>query len=441
MKVVSRETLSEALIEIIVHFPVYRSYVADQGAKPSSADQSVISLAIKQASEHCQTLPKAIFSFIQDVLLKQPSGKSAKDFVARFQQLTGPVMAKGVEDTAFYCFNRLISLNEVGGNPDRLGMEDIHKSLQEKQRTFPHSQLATATHDTKRGEDVRARLNLLSEIPESWIRTVNRWSAMNECHRRKNFPDRNAEYLFYQTLVGAWPLTVDRAQQYMEKAALESGQHTNWLQRNHEYEKALQDFISESLHDPQFTTDLEAFTGTLANAAAVNSLAQTLVKLLAPGIPDIYQGCELWDRSLVDPDNRRPVDFTSRQALLEEAKLLSPEKIWERRAEGLPKLWLIQKTLYWRKGCPDFDALDYQPLIALPPRGDHVFAFVRGEKAIAVVPRFLLKLNGMWDQTTLKLPAGLWHAEFTGEVFQDEVMLETLFRRFPVALLVQKDNP
>ena len=443
MKLVSRETLREALVETIVHFPVYRSYVAEQGVGPSAADQAVINLAIKQASEYCPTLPKPIFSFIQDVLLNHPRGKSAKDFIARFQQLTGPVMAKGVEDTAFYCFNRLVSLNEVGGNPDRfgLGVEDIHNYLQERQRTFPHSQLTTATHDTKRGEDVRACLNLLSEIPETWIRTVKRWSAMNECHRRKNFPDRNSEYLFYQTLVGAWPLTVERVQLYMEKAALESGQHTNWLQRNQEYEKALQNFISESLRDPQFTTDLEAFTGTLANAAAVNSLAQTLVKLTAPGVPDIYQGCELWDRSLVDPDNRRPVDFTSRQSLLEEAKSLSPEKIWERRAEGLPKLWLIQKTLHWRKACHDFETLDYQPLFATPPRGDHVFTFVRGEKAIVVVPRFLLKLNGMWDQTTIKLPEGRWSDEFTGETFEDKVLLETLFRRFPVALLVQKDNP
>jgi (1->4)-alpha-D-glucan 1-alpha-D-glucosylmutase len=226
----------------------------------------------------------------------------------------------------------------------------------------------------------------------------------------------------------------------MEKAALESGSNTNWIQRNQDYEKALQDFISESLRDPQFTADLEAFTSTLATAAAINSLAQTLVKLLAPGVPDIYQGCELWDRSLVDPDNRRPVDFTLRPSLLEETKSLSPEKIWERRAEGLPKLWLIQKTLYCRKSCPDFDAWDYQPLFANPPRNDHVFAFIRGAKAIVVVPRFLLRLNGMWDQTSINLPAGRWHAEFSGELFQDEVMLETLFRRFPVALLVQKDN-
>ena len=222
---------------------------------------------------------------------------------------------------------------------------------------------------------------------------------MNACHRQNGLPDHNAEYLFYQTLTGAWPLPEDRAQSYMEKAAREAKQHTTWTRRNAPYEKALQNFISETLRDPEFTADVERFTGTLARAAAVNSLAQTLIKLTAPGVPDIYQGCELWDFSLVDPDNRRPVDFNLRRQLLAEMKNLSPGEIWNRRATGLPKLWLIQKTLKLRERFPDFSNLAYRPVYAKGSRSENVVGLIRGEQVLAVVPRFILKLNNDWQDT------------------------------------------
>jgi (1->4)-alpha-D-glucan 1-alpha-D-glucosylmutase len=217
----------------------------------------------------------------------------------------------------------------------------------------------------------------------------------------------------------------------------ESKQYTTWTRRNETYEKALQNFISETLQDPQFTTDLERFTGALADAAAVNSLAQTLIRLTAPGVPDIYQGCELWDFSLVDPDNRRPVDFELRQRLFAGAKDLSAEAVWKQRADGLPKLWLIQKTLQRRAQLTGFSSFDYEPLLAYGTQAEHVVAFARGEKAITIVPRFLLKLKNEWQNTKLKLPAGNWRNEFTGENFAGEITMTKLFEQFPVALLVK----
>jgi (1->4)-alpha-D-glucan 1-alpha-D-glucosylmutase len=225
----------------------------------------------------------------------------------------------------------------------------------------------------------------------------------------------------------------------MEKAAHESKQHTTWTRRNEPYEKALRDFVAETLRDPQFTTDLEHFTGTLDTAAAINSLAQTLIKLTAPGVPDIYQGCELWDLSLVDPDNRRPVDFVLRKRLLAEAKNLSAEKIWERRAEGLPKLWLIRKTLKLREQFSDFAKLSYEPVLARGEKAENVFAFLRGGKVITIVPRFLLKLNHDWQNTSLELPDGNWRNAFTGQNFSGEIRVENLFQKVPVALLAKKE--
>jgi (1->4)-alpha-D-glucan 1-alpha-D-glucosylmutase len=434
--------LQEALAEVIACFPVYRSYITGNGGTVSAPDTATIKTAVHLACEMRKDLSPEVFAFIHALLSKPQRGKFAQQFIARFQQLTGPVMAKGVEDTAFYCFNRFASLNEVGGDPNKFGvsLEAFHKLLAQQRRDWPHSQLATSTHDTKRAEDVRARLNALSEIPKIWFDTVRRWSKMNECHRQNNLPDRNAEYLFYQTLVGAWPLTVERAQFYMEKAAHESKLHTTWTNRNLHYEKALQNFISETLRDPQFTADLERFTGTLANAAAVNSLAQTLIKLTAPGVPDIYQGCELWDFSLVDPDNRRPVDFESRKKLLAEIHSLSPEKIWERRAGGLPKLFLIQKTFRLREQFSDFSNFNYKPIFALGAKAENVVAFSRGGIIVTIVPRFVLKLNNDWQNTILKLPSGNWRNEFTGEDFSGEIRVENLLGKFPVALLARKEG-
>jgi len=434
--------LQSALCEIIISFPVYRSYLSGDDSLASPADMATIKYAVHLACEERKDLPPEIFAFVHSLFLESSRSRHAQNFIARFQQLTGAVMAKGVEDTAFYCFNRFTSLNEVGGDPGKFGvsLDEFHRFLQERQKAWPHSQLTTSTHDTKRAEDVRMRLNVLSEIPDIWAQTVRRWSAMNACHRQDDLPDRNAEYLFYQTLAGAWPLSEERAQFYMEKAVHESKQHTSWTERNVPYEKALQKFVSEALCDPEFTADVERFTKTLATAAAANSLAQTLIKLTAPGVPDLYQGCELWDWSLVDPDNRRPVDFNQRQRLLAESRSLPVEKIWERRADGLPKLWLIHKVLKLRERHPDFFEHHYEPVLARGMKAEHLFAFSRSHKIIPVVPRFFLKLNNDWRDTTLPLPGGRWRDEFSGAEFAGEVRAESLLKKFPVALLVRKEN-
>jgi (1->4)-alpha-D-glucan 1-alpha-D-glucosylmutase len=434
----SREHLNDALGEIIVHFPVYRSYISEMHCA-SDEDIATVEAAIHLASETRKDLPPEIFAFIHALLLTPQLSAAARDFIARFQQLTGPVMAKGVEDTAFYCFNRFISLNEVGSDPKLFGvsLESFHKFCQQRQSDWPYSQLTTSTHDTKRSEDVRSRLNVLSEIPEVWAQTVRSWSKMNECHRHNNLPDRNIEYFFCQTLVSAWPISEERVQSYMEKSAHESKQHTTWTNRNEPYENALKNFISESMRDPQFITSLEHFVGTLATAAAVNSLAQTLIKLTAPGVPDIYQGCELLSFSLVDPDNRHPVDWELRRQFIVEAESLSIEKVWQRRAHDLPKLWLIKKTLKLRKNFSDFSNFNYNPIFVTGAKADHIVAFARGESVITIVPRFLLKLNNDWQGTLLKLPEGNWHNEFTGDVFSGAIAVEDLFCKFPVALLVK----
>ena len=434
--------LQAALIEIIVFFPVYRSYISEaNGGAMSTADMAAIKSAAHMSSETRNDLSPTIFTFIEGLFFKSKRSEATRQFIARFQQLTGPVMAKGVEDTVFYCFNRFTSLNEVGGDPGNFGvsLDAFHDFMKSQQRDWPNSQLTTSTHDTKRSEDTRARLNVLSEIPEPWMRAVRRWSVMNTCHRQNNFPDRNAEYLFYQALVGTWPLKEDRMQLYMEKAAHESKQFTNWTNRNMVYEKALQNFISEVLHDPEFTTDVEHFADAIANSGYINSLAQTLIKLTAPGVPDIYQGCELWDFSLVDPDNRRPVDFKVRQNLMEEAKLCDAEKIWHRRAEGLPKLWLIQKTLKLRERLPEFSIFDYEPLFAEGAHAENIIAFLRGDQVLTIVPRFTLKLNSNWQDTNLELPPGNWRNEFTGEPWAGRIRIESIFVKFPVALLTRKE--
>ena len=454
----SREQLCEAVIDFAASFPVCRTYVRPSENVVGEDDFHFIKLAARKAKESRGDLPPELFDFLSDLLLC--SGVSAErrsfseesvrrfaetplqnEFVARFQQLTGPAMAKGVEDTAFYCFNRFLSFNEVGGDPGKFGVsaKEFHEFCREQEKNRPHSMLASSTHDTKRSEDVRARLDLLSEIPGEWRSTVIRWSNINACHRRGQWPDRNMEILFYQTLVGAWPLTAGRALACMEKSAREAGQHTTWNAPDEGYENALWNFVVESLRDPEFTMDLEQFVARLADAACVNSLAQTLIKLTAPGVPDIYQGCELLDFSLVDPDNRRPVDFESRRRLLAEAKKLPVEKIWERRGEGLPKIWLIHKTLkLWARKAKLFRG-NYEPLSARGEKAGHAVAFMRGGGAITIVPHLVLGLKD-WDGTFMEMPRGHWRNEFTGEQFTGTARFSELLKNFPVALLVGKEN-
>jgi (1->4)-alpha-D-glucan 1-alpha-D-glucosylmutase len=431
--------LRAGLIEFTACLPVYRTYVDAAAGVIADSDREHIEAAHHAARRQAPQL-EAFFDLLHEVLLLRHRSPGSEEFVMRFQQLTGPAMAKGVEDTAFYCFNRLVALNEVGGDPGQFGcgLEVYHQSCLDAQRQWPHAMLATSTHDTKRSEDVRARLWTLSEIPAAWTAAVKRWSLWNERHRSGKYPDRNAEYLFYQTAVGAWPISPERMSAYMEKAAREAKEHTHWTEPNCDYEEALKGFVSRTMADAAFGADLEQFVADLVEPGHINSLSQTLLKLTSPGIPDIYQGTELWDFSLVDPDNRRPVDFAERQRLLAGMDKLGAEAVWARRAEGLPRLWLIQKTLSCRREyghCFDASA-GYEPLRAEGPKASHAISYRRGDGVIVIAPRMVLALRRDWTDTHLALPAGPWRNEFTGELFPGgQTRLSALLRSFPVALL------
>ncbi|MBI3879629.1 MAG: malto-oligosyltrehalose synthase [Verrucomicrobia bacterium] len=438
------DELREALCEVAACFGVYRTYAQAETRVVTQIDNARVHAAVAFARQQRPDLDPVLFASLHELLLLHWSGEVEGEFVARFQQLTGPVAGKGIEDTAFYCFNRFVSLNEVGGGPDQFGVsvETFHEVCVEAQAQRPHSMLATSTHDTKRSEDVRARLSLLSEIPDRWCDAVRRWSAMNERHRRDGRPDRNAEYFFYQTLVGAWPLSLDRALAYLGKAVNEASQHTTWTHRDAAYEDAIRAFVTGTLGDPEFTGDLEQFLAPLAAPAQINSLAQTLLKLTAPGVPDIYQGDELWDFSLVDPDNRRPVDFGLRCRLLSGLPSLKAEAAWRRRSEGVPKLFLIQRALNLRRRNPDWFARgNYEPILARGRKADHVVAFSRAGHAVTVVPRLILGVKGDWADTALDLLPGEWRNEFTDEHLRSaSVNLAELFQKFPVALLTRKED-
>ncbi len=439
-KTISPEELREALSALIVCLPVYRTYIQAGQGESSAQEQQWLQLAMRHALNLHPRPQPALLDFLLNLLKSRLSGGAEADFVMRFQQLTGPVMAKGVEDTSFYCFNRFAALNEVGGDPGHFGLSAaaFHQSCSEAGKHWPDAMLASSTHDTKRSEDVRARLALLSEIPSEWTAAVRRWSALNKNYRRHPFPDRNAEYLFYQTLVGAWPLTVERAVACMAKASREAKQHTNWTEPGVGYDEALKHFVTAAMQDGAFLTDLGMFAAQLIEPGHINSLAQTLIKLTAPGVPDIYQGNELWDLSLMDPDNRRPVNFSEREQLLAELENLSPERIWQRREEGLPKLWLIQKTLQFRRRQPDWFNADgrYQPLIAQGDKAAQAVVFSRGGNVITLVPRLVMRLANDWADTSLALPEGEWRNELTDKtVGGGERKIGELLKTFPVALL------
>ena len=441
-KRLTHEQLREALIEFTVAFPVYRTYIRPEEYFISESDTRFVRQADAAVRKAHAQWPPEVFDLIAGLMFSRYCGELEDDFLARFQQLTGPAMAKGVEDTTFYCLNRFISSNEVGGDPGKFGVSvnAFHEYCERLRTLWPHTMLASSTHDTKRSEDVRARLNILSEIPREWCAAVLRWAHMNERHRTRCYPDRNAEYLFYQTLVGAWPVSHDRILAYMEKASCEAKQETDWTDRNAEYDAALKNFITGALNDPLFADDLAHFVDRLKNASQINSLSQTLVKLTAPGVPDIYQGTELDDFSLVDPDNRRPVDFELRQRLLAEANTLSAEAVWARREEGLPKLWMIKKVLRRRAQYDIFFKGNYLPLRANGPKAEHVVAFMRTGSLITIVPRFVLALKEDWANTRITLPEGHWQNEFTGETVSGDIGLHDLFKSFPVTVLLRNES-
>jgi (1->4)-alpha-D-glucan 1-alpha-D-glucosylmutase len=433
----TRAELRDALREVVAAFPVYRTYV-HPGAQPSAADAEYVTVAAARAAERRPDLDLELLSFLVDVLLLRHGGEAETELALRFQQVTSPVMAKGVEDTAFYRFNRLVSLNEVGGDPGRFGttVEEFHRRNRAA-AAWPGSLLATSTHDTKRSEDVRARISLLSEIPARWEDAVWRWAHLNERHRRDGWPDRNAEYLLYQTLVGAWPLGADRAVAYMEKAAKEAKVHTSWVDPVPEYDAALRAFVEGVLADGAFVAELERFVEPLVEAGRVTSLAQVTLKLTGPGIPDLYQGTEVWDLSLVDPDNRRPVDYAERRELLAELAGAGPEPALAHAERGGPKLWLIQRLLLLRRRLPAPFATGagYEALSTRGAKAAHAVAYLRGEEVAVVVPRLVLGLDGDWGDTEVELPSGTWVDALGGASGEGTVGLAGLLARFPVAVL------
>lgn len=472
--------LHQALKETIARFPVYRTYV--DGGVPSDLDRRDIDWAISQARRVEQGPDGSVYDFLQrllttDLVAAPKSGYSHRQvtrFAMRFQQYSGPVMAKGLEDTAFYRYNRLVALNEVGGHPDHFGVSvsAFHRANQDRARNWPGNMLASTTHDTKRGEDTRARLYALSEMPEEWERQVQTWSRLLRARRGDVEgtapPDRNDEYLFYQLLLGAWPAeltgaSVDRIEQpamtafaerivgAMTKSMREAKVHSTWAAPNEAYEGAVVSFIHDALDVTRRNAFLESFLpfqASLARIGMVNGLSQVLLKLTSPGVPDIYQGCELWNLSLVDPDNRLPVDYDACRTLLEEVEGLVEHAavagLLERWTDGAVKLAVTRQALAVRGEMPEvFSAGEYLPLEATGERADHVVAYARrtgDETVVVAVPRLVGQLGEKpdWGNTAIPLPRGTgWRNRLTGAEVEggDAVMAATLFADLPVALL------
>jgi (1->4)-alpha-D-glucan 1-alpha-D-glucosylmutase len=442
----TRAEIRRSLREVAACFPIYRTYVVPEQRQMTREDMDCIDTAVSGAKGRRQELDAGLLEFIGDVLKLRVSGELESEFLMRFQQFTSPVMAKGVEDTAFYCFNRMIGLNEVGNNPglNGLTLEEFHAYCSTMQDTRPLTMTTLSTHDTKRSDDVRARLAAITEIPELWKTALCRWSCGNEHLRNGSFPDRNTEYFLYQTMVGAWPIDKDRLIAYMEKATREAKQQTSWTQNNKEFEDALRGFIEQILESQEFLASLEEFVGRVRHAGRINSLAQTLLKFTAPGVPDTYQGSEIWDLSLVDPDNRRPVDYELRRQMLNELHNgMEVDEITRKMESGMPKLWLVHNALCLRKQHPEWFGAQasYTPLIVDGPKSEYMISYRRGGHMIALAPRWPLKLGNDWSGTTIELPRGQWKNILTGDAVEGGVRsVQSLLERFPVALLTRELN-
>jgi (1->4)-alpha-D-glucan 1-alpha-D-glucosylmutase len=490
------QSLRDALTEIVACFPVYRTYVDASGA--SQSDRGTIDAATERARRRNPAMEPSIFDFIRRVLLADADGAGGEErarrleFAMKFQQYSGPVQAKGLEDTAFYRYNLLISLNEVGGDPQRIGRSvgELHQANRHRREHWPCTMLATTTHDTKRSEDVRARLNLLSEIPVEWSRQASLWSRLNTANRTRlegeRAPDRNDELLFYQSLLGVWPIgataadedLVARLGDYMAKAAKEAKLHTSWINPNDAYDRALRAFVEKTLtgrNAAKFLASFLPFQERLARLGVVNSLAQLVLKIASPGVPDFYQGSEIWDLSLVDPDNRRPVDYSRRERMLGEIEPLLDDSTasadrWtavadmlDRWCDGRIKLYVTVRGLRLRRhAAPLFLEGDYLPLEAEGERAEHVVALARRRGAdwlIAAVPRLAHRLTApdhvwpigerVWGTSTLALPEALAERGlvdlFTGERLVPRkvdggarVALADALCRLPVAMLVSE---
>ena len=488
-------SLTYAIREIIACFPVYRTYVTEGTDVVMERDRAYIRRAVAKAKRKNPALSGLVFDFVRDLLLnpiqeeKQEDREDRLRFIMKFQQFTSPVTAKGVEDTAFYIYNRLVSLNEVGGEPDIFGVPPatFHDRLRERQARWPHSLSATSTHDTKRSEDVRARINVISEMPKAWRAQVLRWSKLNKKYTTKleerPAPDPNEEYLFYQTLIGAWPFDAmddtqygtfcERIQRYMTKALKEAKVNTSWINPDQSYDEAVRFFIAQVLDrsGPNvFLDEFLPFQQMIAEYGMYNSLSQVLLKALAPGIPDFYQGTELWDFSLVDPDNRRPVDFAARAGLLadlqqacerpEGDRVRFIQELLDSRKDGRIKLYLTESALRYRRAHPAlFQAGEYVPLEVQGSKREHLCSFARilgEETVVAVAPRLVGGLLAdklgapigpeVWGDTWISVPSWRPGSRYRNLLTEESLASETINDRqglqagqvlsgFPVAIL------
>ena len=449
------EALARAVRETIACFPVYRTYLAP-GQAVSEEDRQVIERAIAAAKRRNPAIEESIFNFVRDILLfRFPENLDAQareehmHFVLKFQQFTGPIMAKGLEDTVFYIYNRLAALNEVGGEPQQFGLsiDAFHQRNLDRHFNWPATLLATSTHDTKRSQDVRARMVAISEIPEGWRRSLPKWRMATRRWKKTvaetEAPDADEESLLYQTLLGTWPMNakgtpepkvgadyVQRIQNYMTKALNEAKLNTSWIQPNEEWLAATREFVAKILEPTSRNKFLPLFLPVaeqIARLGAINSLAQLLLKLTSPGVPDIYQGNEIWDFSLVDPDNRRPVDYKLRAEMLSCLSTKTPEELLQNWADGRIKMFLTQRALHFRSEHADlFRNGDYLPLRASGAFADCVIAFARKldrQSVILIVPRLSSRvgfppIGDKWKDTSIELPEGLllerWRQIFTG---------------------------
>ncbi len=489
------DSLTNAIREIIACFPVYRTYITENTEMVIERDRNYIRRAVARAKRKNPALSGLVFDFVRDLLLYPGEGIDPRDreeqlrFIMKFQQFTSPVTAKGIEDTAFYIYNRLISLNEVGGEPEQFGIsvQNFHKHLRERFAHWPHGLSTTSTHDTKRSEDVRARINVLSELPGDWKTHVTRWAKWNKKHRTdvegRFAPDPNEEYLLYQTLIGTWPFgPLDnsqyrgfsgRIQAYMSKALREAKIHSSWVNPDQAYEEAVSLFVERILNRSRsnpFLEELLPFQRMIAQFGLYNSLSQVLLKLFAPGVPDFYQGTELWDFTLVDPDNRRPVDYVLRARLLAELqkgaertggdRLKFVRELMDFREDGRIKLYVTMIGLNYRRLHPAlFQEGDYVPLESQGTKKDHLCAIgrIHGEDAVvAVAPRLVAGLLGnkavapigaeVWKDTWITVPSwkpgSPYRNLFTDERLLSETKeeqqvlpLHRVCATFPVALL------
>jgi len=488
-------SLRDAIREVIACFPIYRTYITKL-ERLEEHDRKFIEMAVTKAKQRSPATDISIFDYLKRILLMQyPEYFTEEDrmeqlaFVQKFQQCTGPIMAKGLEDTAFYVYNRLVSLNEVGGDPSTFGISvaDFHAQNAERLERWPYSMLTTSTHDTKRSEDVRARINVLSEMPDEWQAAVTRWADLNRAKKRalegEPAPDANEEYLLYQTLLGAWPSGEfspneyqefkDRIQAYMTKASKEAKVNTSWISPNEAYDQALSDFI-EAILDPgrsnPFLEEFIDFQKTVSHFGIFNSLSQVLLKIASPGVPDLYQGCELFDLSLVDPDNRRPVDYPGRMRRLEAIKKemmsdLPPPPLIDRllreKESGLIKLFVTWRALNCRREHRHlFLRGAYLPHEGSGPAGEHLIAFSRrldDEQVIVAAPRLLVSLidrsevpiGAVWKGSHLLLDdeqtGASYRNVFTGERVETQrddrktlIPLDQIFQTFPLGLLVKQ---